>query len=145
MGDRHEHLSHAREALGNLPEMKSVVMSPVYETQPVGPIQQQPYLNAAAVIQTQLSPRRLLEQLNAIETQQGRDSLTTRVKWGPRPLDLDILFYDQQIIDEPGLLIPHPRMHERWFVLKPLNDIAPDWVHPTLLQTVAQLLQKVKP
>jgi len=145
MGDRASHMAAARGALSKLPKTKLLSFSQILETQPVGPIDQGAFFNAAAMISTELLPRELLEELNLIEAQRGRDSFKTRIKWGPRPLDLDIIFYQQQVINEDELTIPHPLMHQRWFVLKPLCEIAPDWVHPILALTVAQLLAKVKP
>lgn len=145
MGDRHGHLSSACAAIGRLPDTSLVQSSCFIETEPVGPIDQESFLNAAILIHTSLSPRQLLDALHVIEQEQGRQSEAIRVKWGPRPLDLDIIFYDQLICNEPGLIVPHPLMHERWFVLKPLSEIASDWVHPTLGQTVSQLLAKVNP
>lgn len=145
MGDRHAHLQAAVDALARIPSTCLEAMSEILETSPVGPIDQGAYLNAAAVLSTSLNPQQLLAQLNLIEAQQGRDSLQTRIKWGPRPLDLDILLFDQLICDVPGLVIPHPLMHERWFVLKPLSQIASDWVHPKLGQTVSQMLAHVNP
>ena len=145
MGDRASHLFAARVALSELPNTALLAFSQILETQPVGPIEQKAFFNAAAVIRTELSSRELLEQLSRIEAQRGRDHIEARIKWGPRPLDLDIIFYDQQVINEDDLTIPHPLMHERWFVLKPLCEIVPDWVHPILGQTVEQMLAKVKP
>ncbi|MBL4702654.1 MAG: 2-amino-4-hydroxy-6-hydroxymethyldihydropteridine diphosphokinase [Phycisphaeraceae bacterium] len=145
MGDRASHMAAARGALSKLPKTKLLAFSQTLETQPVGPIDQQAFFNAAAMISTELLPRELLDELNLIEAQRGRDRFKTRIKWGPRPLDLDIIFYQQQVISEDDLTIPHPLMHQRWFVLKPLCEIAPDWVHPILEQTVTQLLAKVKP
>tara|TARA_B100001123_G_C15204883_1_gene984836 strand:+ start:520 stop:789 length:270 start_codon:yes stop_codon:yes gene_type:complete len=79
-----------------------------------------------------------------IEIQSGRGGFRTRVKWGPRTLDLDILLYDNLVISEDDLVIPHPHMHERWFVLKPLSDLAPDIIHPLLGKKVRELLVNVE-
>ncbi len=145
MGDSHTHLSQACDAMDELPGTRLVHRSRFIKTQPVGPINQAVFLNAAVVMETNLSPSGLLKSLNAIELKHGRDDLTSRVKWGPRPLDLDIIFYDSLVYDEEDLVIPHPLMHERWFVLKPLAEIVPDWVHPILGLTVVQMLDNVKP
>ncbi|MAX26073.1 MAG: 2-amino-4-hydroxy-6-hydroxymethyldihydropteridine diphosphokinase [Phycisphaeraceae bacterium] len=144
MGDRLKHLQMASEQLGDLPDTTLTACSQWLETDPVGPIEQGAFLNGAAVIQTKLSAGDLLAKLNAIEHEHGRQDQATRVKWGPRPLDLDIIFYGDQIIDQPGLIVPHPLMHERSFVLQPLSEIASDWVHPKLGLTVKQLLANVK-
>lgn len=144
VGDRHAHLALTRRALGALPDTRVVGFSEAYETEPVGPVEQGKFLNAAAEIETSLSPQQLLTQLHAIEQQAGRPPEQHRVKWGPRPLDLDILWYDGQVIRTGSLEVPHPRMHERWFVLKPLADLDPNLLHPQLGKTVGQLLEAVE-
>jgi len=144
IGDRHAQLDAACDALAELPHSDLVATSPRYETDPVGPIPQEKFLNAAAAIETDLEPLRLLVHLQRIEQQAGRSPEAQRVKWGPRPLDLDLVLYGEQVISEDDLQIPHPMLHERWFVLKPLADIAPNAVHPTLEMTVAELLRNVE-
>ena len=105
---------------------------------------QEKYLNAAAEIETQLDPYDLLDELAKIEASAGRTPLDKRIKWGPRTLDLDILLYDERVISSDELVVPHPMMHDRWFVLRPLADIAPSVVHPTLEMTIADLLRDVE-
>ena len=112
--------------------------SKVYETDPVGGPPQEKYLNAVWKIETAIPAAELLQKLLAIENEMGR---VRREKNGPRPIDLDILFYGSEIIRELGLQAPHPRLHEREFVLKPLCDLAPDFVHPVLGKTIAVLYE----
>jgi len=119
-----------------------LAVSPVYETDPVGPPPQGPYLNAVVRLRTSLPPRALLERLQAIETAAGRTRGGERN--AARTLDLDILFYGDAKIHEPGLAVPHPRLHERAFVLEPLCDLAPDRVHPTLHARVDVLARRVR-
>lgn len=144
VGDRGAMIEAARLGLSRLPGTTLLAFSPIYETDPVGPIAQGRFLNAAAVIQTDLKPRPLLEALRAIEAAAGRPPESQRLKWGPRSLDLDILLYDELVISDEDLIVPHPFMHERWFVLRPLADIAPGAVHPLLEMTVADLLRHVE-
>lgn len=141
LGPREQHIALAFDAAAALPDTRVCATSPIYETDPVGPPGQGPYLNAAMHLTTDLSPRDVLSALRRIEEQAGRER---RERWGPRTLDLDILLYDDQIIDGPQLTVPHPCMHERWFVLKPLCDIAPDAVHPKRKQTVHEMLDELE-
>ncbi len=137
-GERLEYLSRALQALNAVPGIRVVQMATILETEPVGGPPQGPYLNTAAELQTTLTPRELLTTLQGIERRLGRTPSPQR--WTPRPIDVDILLYDDQIVAEPDLVIPHPRMHERRFVLEPLVQLAPDFVHPVLRHSIADLL-----
>ena len=113
----------AFDALGTLPGVRLLACSSLYASSPVGLTEQPDFINAVALIETTLAPQALLNALLDLERAAGRVRLA---RFGPRTLDIDILLYDDCIIDEPGLSIPHPRMHERAFVLKPLLEIAPE-------------------
>lgn len=126
LGDRQMHLDGAVAALERVGRV--VAVSAYVETDPVGgPEGQGPYLNAVAVVDTDLVPRELLDACLAIEAENGR---IRRERWGPRTLDLDILLYGDQTVDEPGLVIPHPEMSRRGFVLGPLAEVWPDARYP---------------
>ena len=121
LGDRWQHLRDAVEALPDV-----VAVSPVYETDPVGgPGGQDPYLNLVVELDTELSPRQLLEVAQRLEETARR---VRKERWGPRTLDVDVLLVGDLSVDEPDLVVPHPRMWERAFVLVPLADLAPDLV-----------------
>lgn len=145
LGDRAAHVAGAFVALASIPGTVVLRRSEAIVTAPVGlpggADPGGPYLNAAALIRTTIVPRELLSLLHAIERGAGRDRAAESARWGPRTLDLDLLLYEDRVIDEPGLTVPHPRMHERRFVLEPLAQIAPDWVVPTFGLTVADLLR----
>lgn len=146
LGDRRGYLELARRELSLLPGTRVVGFSAIHETAPVGTDATGPqgdYLNAAAVLETTLSPDELLAGLQAIEAKAGREPPGVRQRWGPRTLDLDILLYDDRIIARRDLVVPHPRMHERDFVLGPLAEIAPDHVHPLLRRSVRALLKEL--
>jgi len=122
LGDREETLRGALDRLAAAPGVEVMGVSSLHETDPVGPVADQPrFLNGAAAVDTSLSARQLLELLLEIESEFGR----TRVgpPGGPRTLDLDLLLYGDERIDEPGLQVPHPRLHERPFVLEPLGEL----------------------
>jgi 2-amino-4-hydroxy-6-hydroxymethyldihydropteridine diphosphokinase len=140
LGDRRAHLDFALDALRAHPGVQIVAVSRVIETEPVGPPNQGRYLNAAAAVRTRLEPRDLLELCLSIERARGR-ARTEEGAWGPRTLDLDLLLHGSRVIDEPGLAIPHPRLHERLFVLEPLAEIAGGTAHPTLGVTIEALRQ----
>lgn len=136
LGDREKTLQEAVGVLNAHPEIAVVATSEVYETAPVGVIDQPDFLNAVLQIRTRLSARKLLNDLLAVERQFGR---TRRTRWAPRTLDLDILFYGDAVIHQPGLCVPHPHLHERAFVLIPLCDLAPHLKHPISRQSMRVL------
>lgn len=138
LGNRLENLQAAQQELADV--VRNLVCSPVYETPPWGVLDQPAFLNMVVTGEPGLNPMALLHFLKDLEKRLGRQP---GVRYGPRLIDLDILFYADWIIDEPGLTIPHPRLAERAFVLAPLADLAPDLVHPVLQQTVSQLLSQV--
>lgn len=132
LGDRAGALLTARVALARRADTHVMAASRIWETEPVGPPGQGEYLNAVLVVETTLGARDLLERMLDIERGAGRDRPGESARWGPRILDLDLLIYADEHIDEPGLEVPHPRLHERTFVLEPLCEVAPELVHPTL-------------
>lgn len=123
LGDRLENLRGAAALLGARQGIRVVRSSRVYETAPVGGPPQPDYLNAVLEVETTLSPYALLGACLDVEREMGRERLE---RWGPRVIDLDVLTYDDETVDEPDLQVPHPRMHERGFVLLPLLEIAAD-------------------
>ncbi|MFQ5953746.1 MAG: 2-amino-4-hydroxy-6-hydroxymethyldihydropteridine diphosphokinase [Kiloniellales bacterium] len=135
LGRREHHLRRALTALTERLEITAT--SPVYETRPMYVAEQPRFLNMVARAETEMAPRPLMAWLKRLEAALGR---TPAVRFGPRAIDLDILFYDRVVIDTPGLKIPHPRLAERAFVLRPLVDLAPDWVHPVTGRRVEDML-----
>jgi 2-amino-4-hydroxy-6-hydroxymethyldihydropteridine diphosphokinase len=117
-----------------------IATSDIFETAPWGVKEQPWFLNACLLAETSDAPRELLSKLKEIEDRLGRVS---RFRWGPREIDLDLLFLDEFTVNEPDLVLPHPEMHKRPFVLVPLNQVAPDWVHPLLLRRVSELVREV--
>lgn len=126
LGDRERTLRAAVDALAAEDEVEVVSVSVLRETEPVGVGRQPLYLNGAAELETTLTARRLLDRLLAVEQRFGR--IRVPGEQGPRTLDLDLLLYGDEVIDEPGLTVPHPRLHERRFVLEPLAELAPGLV-----------------
>ena len=126
--------------MGQIAELGELLgASSFYDTAPVGYTEQPRFLNAALILRTELAPSRLMQALLGIEQTIGRDRRTAVPK-GPRILDLDLLLYDQQILDEPELTLPHPAMKDRRFVLEPLAEIAGSWRYPTCGRTIQELL-----
>lgn len=139
LGDSLRILETSIITLAKHPNLHLISHSHWYQTAPIGPPQPD-YLNGCAILETSLNPKKLLEIILKIERQFGR---IRREKWGPRTLDLDLLFYGELILKTPSLEIPHPRIIERAFVLVPLAEIAPTWKHPIYQKTINQLLQGV--
>ncbi len=142
LGDRRAAIARAMEVVARLKGVRVELVSTVHVTRAVtlpGSEDQPDYMNAAATIQTSLDPSALLKSLLAIERDMGRDRSTSE-RWAPRTIDLDVLFYGGTMIARADLIVPHPRMHERGFVLAPLSEVAPNWVHPRLGRTTRQLL-----
>jgi len=139
LGDRLSNLEMAVLKMGESDSITLLELSPVYETEPVGKEDQPWFLNSVALVETSLEPLSLLDYLLGMEKVMGRQR---DVKWGPRNVDLDILLYDDLIIDTDRLTLPHPQMHKRRFVLLPLVRMNPDLLHPLLNKTVKELLVK---
>ena len=139
IGDRLAHIQNALDTLSKTEGITLQRISSIYKTEPVGYEEQAQFLNGAAAIQTSLSPLSLLHTLKDIETAIGRKH---RIHWGPREIDLDILIYGDLCVQTEQLVIPHPEMHLRGFVLVPLAEIAPDVVHPVLRESVQTLLER---
>jgi 2-amino-4-hydroxy-6-hydroxymethyldihydropteridine diphosphokinase len=135
LDDPEAHVRRAFADLALLPQTSVVARSSLHRTKPVGYSNQPDFINACALVETGLSPRELLDELLAIEKRHGR---VREIPNGPRTLDLDIILYGDAIIDEPGLTIPHPRAHERSFVLEPLREVWPDSVIPSRAVTPAK-------
>ena len=138
LGDR---LANLQAALAALPPSVNILhRSSIYETEPWGVANQPAFLNMVIQGETHLSPTELLSHLKRLEKDLGR---LPSIRYGPRLIDIDILFYDELVLDSPELTIPHPHLHERAFVLVPLTDVAPGVLHPVLHETIHDLLTKV--
>ena len=139
-GDRYLNMQQARTNIEHICGQLLQVSS-LYETAAWGKTDQADFLNQVLLVETKLSPQELLSAIFSIEEKGGR---IRTVKNAPRTIDIDILFYDRLIVDEPGLNIPHPRIADRRFVLEPLNEISPGFVHPVLEKTIHRLLLECK-
>ncbi|MDP9315005.1 MAG: 2-amino-4-hydroxy-6-hydroxymethyldihydropteridine diphosphokinase [Chloroflexota bacterium] len=140
LGDRAATLGAARQRLA--PDVQVLAWSSLYETAPWGVSEQPPFLNAVCQAQTALSPTALLAYLKARERELGR---VPSFRWGPRAIDIDILLYDELVLNAEQLTLPHPRLHERAFVLVPLLELAPDLRHPVIGRTVRELVADLPP
>ena len=138
LGDRLATISRAVHELNRLPRIRVVQMATLFETEPIGGPAQPDFLNTAVEIETDLPPLELLDRLQDLERALGRQP--TDIRWGPRAIDLDILLYDQRILNDDRLTIPHVHLHRRRFALEPLAQLAPDLSHPVLRKTVRELL-----
>ncbi len=139
--DRVENCERGIAALNGSGKVTVVSQSGFYLTEPVGYADQPWFINAAMMVRTRLTPLELLRFLKQMERLSGR--IASDIRNGPRVLDFDIIFFNDRVIETPELSVPHPRMQERGFVLKPLNEIAPGWIHPVFQKPVRQLLADV--
>jgi 2-amino-4-hydroxy-6-hydroxymethyldihydropteridine diphosphokinase len=130
LGPKDVTILRAVDLLAATPGIEIVELSRLRETEPVGVTDQPAFLNGAAAVETTLSPRELLDELLRVERELGR--IRDGERWGPRTIDLDLLVYGDETVDEPGLRVPHPRLHERRFALEPLSDLAPELDIPGL-------------
>lgn len=137
IGDKKEHLDFCVEQLNRHPAYKEVEVSSYMETEPYGYTEQEEFLNACIGCRTLLTPEEVLEHIHEIEAQRNR---TREIHWGPRTLDIDILFYDKEIVETKDLCIPHPEIPLRAFVLAPLSELAPNFRHPVTGKTIRQML-----
>ena len=136
LGDKEKFIDEAIEALSNLPQINIVAISDKIVTEPYGNVEQDVFLNGVMKIETLLPADELLQILQKVEEHAGRER---KIHWGPRTLDLDIIFYDDDIISEDDLIVPHPDMKNRDFVLKPLMQIAPYKLHPVYRKTISDM------
>lgn len=137
LGDRLDNISRALRKVDSLPETEIIAISPIYETAPVGYLDQDDFLNGVCALRTSMEPVVFLEALLGIEKSLGR---SRAFHWGPRTIDLDILFFNDLVLQLPNLCVPHPELAKRGFVLYPLYDLAPELWHPVFKVTVAELL-----
>jgi 2-amino-4-hydroxy-6-hydroxymethyldihydropteridine diphosphokinase len=131
----------ALECIAAIEGCKILCKSSFYRTEPVGFLEQERFVNAVAEIRTILSAQLLMRELQAIEVRMGRQK---KIKWGPRIIDLDILLYAQEVLSDISLVIPHPELHKRRFVLEPLYEIAPYVIHPAFGVSIAGLMERLE-
>ncbi len=144
LGDRLANLQRARDLLSPF-STKTIVSAPIYETDPLDcPSGSPPFLNTVLALETSLSPTELLQKTQTIESELGRESLSTRTLNSPRPIDIDLILVGDTVLATAELTLPHPRFHERLFVLHPLRDLAPALIPPTHANPVSILLEIVK-
>jgi len=140
-GDKKKNCQQALERLTEDPDNRILRQSSWYLTQPVGLDDPEWFINGVFLLETGQAPRELLETLLKIENRLGRERT---IKWGPRTIDLDILFYDDRVIQEVDLVIPHSELEKRRFVLDPLSEIAPDLIHPVIKKTITELKEALE-
>jgi 2-amino-4-hydroxy-6-hydroxymethyldihydropteridine diphosphokinase len=139
LGDRRENLGHAAKMIAA--KVGTVLLaSSLYETEAWGVTDQPPFLNQVLLVETKLDPKQVLEAILAIEREMGRKRME---KFGPRTIDIDILFFNDVVMHENSLTIPHPQLHLRRFTLAPLNEIAPQFVHPVFNKSISHLLEQL--
>jgi dihydroneopterin aldolase/2-amino-4-hydroxy-6-hydroxymethyldihydropteridine diphosphokinase len=141
LGDKKAHIEQAISLINQSGHTKILRQSTLIETDPVGYDNQDPFLNGVMMVSTTLTPIKLIQWLMSIEADLKRERL---VKWGPRTIDLDVIYYDDLVTDDMDIVLPHPRMHERAFVLEPLAEIAPYTVHPLYKKRTIELLDALK-
>lgn len=141
LGDRRQHIENALSSLRKNPRIRAGRVSDVITTKPYGGVEQGDFLNGALEAETLYTPRELLDFLHETEAAEQRER---NVRWGPRTLDLDILFYDKEIYEDSRLVIPHRDMHNRDFVLRPMSQIAPNFRHPLLHKTMEELWEELQ-
>jgi 2-amino-4-hydroxy-6-hydroxymethyldihydropteridine diphosphokinase len=142
LGDREFLIRKAVESLRATPRTSVLRVSSLYDTDPVGEVEQPAFLNAVGWLETELEARELLWHLLLIEKRMGR---VRAQKWGPRSIDLDLLFYGSAVLEEPDLIVPHPEAHRRAFVLVPLQELDADFVHPQTGEHIRKLIRRLDP
>ena len=142
LGDREFLIRNAVEGLRAMPRTSVLRVSSLYDTDPVGEVEQPPFLNAVAWLESELEPRELLWHLLLIEKRMGR---VRAQRWGPRSIDLDLLFFGDTALDEPDLKVPHPEAHRRAFVLYPLHELDPDFLHPVTGEHIRTMIKRLDP